>query len=145
MTIDPISVTAIATSVYGLATFLLWWENRQDRQQRDRQFRAEADSRKLNELHRAFYEATGYWEGFYLGSPETRGDAVQIGRLYEALYRFECQLRLNGFTRESQNLGVAVRTEIQGVMTPLAEAGVAIGILPSEYHRVAAVVQGHQS
>jgi len=145
MAIDPISVTAVATVVYGLATFLLWWENRQDRQQRDRQFRAETDSRKLNELHRAFYDAMGYWDGFYLGSPETRGDAAQIGRLYEALYRFECQLRLNGFTTESQNLGFAIRTRIEDVVTPLSEAGVAIGILPSEYRRVAAVVQEHKS
>jgi hypothetical protein len=56
-------VTAIATSVYGLATLLLVIQIWRDRIQRERHFREEANNRKLNELRSAFYEACGFWEG----------------------------------------------------------------------------------
>jgi hypothetical protein len=139
-----IVVTAIATAVYGLATLLLWFENREDRKQRDRHFREEADGRKLNELRSAFYEAWGYWEGFSHASPESR-DAAQADRLYEALTRFECQLRLNNYENQANNLGVTVRTNIHGVVKPLADAGVALGLLPSEYRVVHVAVVPRQS
>jgi hypothetical protein len=139
MAIDPIAVTAIATSVYGAATFLLWWENRQDRQQRDRQFCLEADNRKLTELRSAFYDAWGYWQGHLHRSGDSRVDALQAGTVFEAFIRLECQLRLNGFTNQAHNLGSIIRTNIHGVEGPLAEAGVALGLLPSEYRQVTAV------
>jgi hypothetical protein len=56
-------VTAFATLVYGAATLLLWYENRQDRLERQRRFNEESAARKLDELRRAFYEAWGYWNG----------------------------------------------------------------------------------
>lgn|SRR5580698_5419808 len=121
-------VTALATAVYGLATLLLWFENIADRRQRDRHYREEADSRKLNELRSAFYEAWGFWQGYYMGSPETRGDSTQMGRLFEALTRFECQLRLNGYESQANDLGFTTRNDIQATNKPLADAGVAIGI-----------------
>jgi hypothetical protein len=100
-----ITRTAIATAVYGLATLLLWIEDREDRKQRDRHFREEADNRKLNDLRSAFYEAWGYWQGYYMGSPETRADAAQMGRLYEAMTRCECQLRLTGYEAKQTTSG----------------------------------------
>jgi len=132
-TVIAILVTAIATAVYGFATLLLWFENREDRKQRDRNFREEAETRKLNDLRSAFYEAWGYWQGFYYASPDSKGDSTQGGRLYEALTRFECQLRLNGYESQANNLGFTVRTNIESTITPLAEAGVAIGVLPPHY------------
>lgn len=53
--------------------------------------------------------------------------------MYEALTRFECQLRLNGYESQANNLGVTVRTDLASTITPLAEAGVAIGVLPPHY------------
>ena len=128
-----ILVTAIATAIYGLATLLLWLENREDRKQRDRHFREETESRKVNDLRSAFYEAWGYWQGYYMGSPETRGDATQMGRLYEAMTRFECQLRMNGYDSQANDLGFTVRNDIHSTNKPLADAGVAIGMLPPHY------------
>lgn len=128
-----ILVTAIATAIYGLATLLLWLENREDRKQRDRHFREEAESRQLNDLRSAFYEAWGYWQGYYMGSPETRGDATQMGRLYEAMTRFECQLRMNAYDSQANDLGFTVRNDIHSTNKPLADAGIAIGMLPPHY------------
>jgi hypothetical protein len=61
------------------------------------------------------------------------------GRVFEGFIRLECQLRLNGFTIQANNLGYAIRTDIQAVDEPLAEAGVALGLVPSEYRRFTAV------
>jgi hypothetical protein len=53
------TVIAGATLIYGLATFLLWWENRADRIQRNEHRREEIGDRKLRDLHSAFYAAWG--------------------------------------------------------------------------------------
>ena len=125
-----VALTAISTLVYGVATLFLWWENRQDRKQRDTQFREESQTRKRNELHTAFYDAWGYWQGHIHRSGQSTVDAYQAGRVFEALIRFECQLRLNGFTSEADNLEETVRTNLHAVTRPLMVAGVAIGLLP---------------
>ena len=129
-----IAVTAIATAVYGLATLMLVIQIWRDRTQRERHFREAANNQRLNELHSSFYEAWGYWQGHFhrSGGPI---DASQSGRLYEALTRLECQLRLNGFTSQAHDLGFVVRTNIGAVNAPLAEAGIALKLLPSEYRR----------
>jgi len=136
---DAITVTAIATSVYGGATLLLVGQLWRDRVQREKHFREEAVNRKLNELHRAFYDAWGYWQGHKNRSGDSGTDALQAGRVFEGFIRLECQLRLNGFTIQANNLGYAIRTDIQAVDEPLAEAGVALGLVPSEYRRFTAV------
>jgi hypothetical protein len=138
---DANTVTAIATSVYGGATFLLVVQIWRDRVQREKHFREETANRKLSELHIAFYEAWGYWEGYESGP--NKSDAAQASRVFEALIRLECLLRLNGFKKEAHNLGAAIRTNIHGVEGPLAQAGVALGLLPTEYHLTAAL--GFQS
>jgi len=132
-----IVITAIATSVYGLATFGLviqiWW----DRRQRERHFREEAENRKLNELRGAFYEAWGYWEG--LGHTPNKSDAAQAGKIFEATVRLECQLRLNGYKTEANNLGFAVRASLTQVGEQLSKVGVALGLFPPEYRQATAV------
>jgi hypothetical protein len=127
-----IVTTAIATAVYGLATLLLVIQIWRDRVQRESQFRREAETRKLNELHRAFFDAWGYWQGHTQRSFDSRTDALQAGTVFEAFIRFECLLRLSGFTNEADNLRHVIRTDIHGVLRPLAEAGVALGLLPAE-------------
>jgi hypothetical protein len=139
MAVDANTVTAIATSVYGAATLLLVIQIWRDRIQRERHFRAEADGRKINELRSAFYEAWGYWQGHIHRSGDSVVDASQAGRQFEALTRLECQLRLNGYLSEANNLGLAVRTNLSGVVKPLAEAGTALGLFPIGYSRGAAV------
>jgi hypothetical protein len=136
MAIDPLSVTAFATVIYGLATFLLWWKT-------DRIGSSGTSSSVQNQTGESSMIFTppsmmrgGYWEGYIYASPDSRGDAAKAGRMYEALVRFECQLRLNNFTKQADDLGLVVRADIHGVRTPLAEAGVALGLLPSEYRRV---------
>jgi hypothetical protein len=138
MSIDAITVTAGATAVYGFATLLLWFENRQDRRARDKQYREESDTRKRAELYSAFYEAWGYWRGQLSRSANSVVDAAQAGRVFEALIRLECQLRLNGYTTEAHNLGFAVRT-MEGIDQQLAAVGVALKPVAPEYRQVRAV------
>lgn len=57
MSIDPNIITAIATSVYGLATTFLVIQLWRDRAQRERHFRHDGETRRVNELRSAFYEA----------------------------------------------------------------------------------------
>jgi hypothetical protein len=132
MTVDANSVTAIATSVYGAATLLLVYQIWRDRVQRETHFHKEAETRRLNELHSAFYEAWGYWQGHIHRSSDSRTDALQAGKVFEAFIRLECQLRLNGFGREADNLDSVIRTNLHGVLVPLAEAGVALGLFPKD-------------
>lgn len=139
MTIDAITVTAAATAVYGLATMLLWIENFLDRRARDRQFRREADASKLRELYSAFYEAWGYWSGHKFRSQMSREDATQTGKIFEALIRLECQLRLNGYTAEAHNLGFALRT-FEDLDKELSAVGVALKLVVPEYRQVRAGV-----
>jgi hypothetical protein len=131
-------VTAAATLLYGISTFLLWVENKNDRKQRDRHFQDEKLSRRLSDLHSAFYDAWGYWEGHRRRSGDSRVDSSQAGTVFEALIRLECQLRLNDYKKEAHDLGFAVR-KLEGVDQRLAETGVAIGLLPSEYRQAIAV------
>jgi|HubBroStandDraft_2_1064218.scaffolds.fasta_scaffold00464_2 hypothetical protein len=133
-------VTALATLLYGFATLLLWHESKQDRKQREKQFHEELAGRKLNELRSAFYEAWGYWSGHKARSPRSITDALQAGRVFEALIRLECQLGLNGYKDEANNLGLSVIT-LTGLDRQLAEVGVALGLLPSEYRRDGAAQQ----
>ena len=133
MTVDSNAVTAIATSVYGAATLLLVGQIWRDRIQRERHFREESDNRKINELRSAFYEAWGYWQGYIHRSGDIRTDASQAGRQFEALVRLECQLRLNGYKDQANDLGLALRRDLSGVIKPLGDAGIALGLLPTEY------------
>jgi hypothetical protein len=132
-------VTAGATAVYGIGTIFLVYQLWRDRVQRDRYFQADSDAQKLNELRRAFYEASGYW----LGSRSVAGsgdvDRAQAGREFEALVRLECQLRLNGYNAESNNLSFVIRTNFQGIEEELGRVGVALGLVPSEYRQANAV------
>jgi hypothetical protein len=130
-----ILVTAFSTAVYGLATLLLVIQIWRDRVQRERHFGDEAESRKLNELRSAFYDAWGYWRGHRSRSGNSIVDASQAGRVFESLIRLECQLRLNGLASQADDLGLAIRTEIHEVDGPLDAAGVALGVLPSGYRR----------
>lgn len=125
-------VTALATLVYGLATLCLWYENRQDRLQRQKQFDKGLADRKLYDLHSAFYEAWGFWNGHTYSSEDTKGDQASNIRLFEALIRLECQLRLNNYNREANNLGFAIRT-LNRIDEGLSEVGLALELLPSEY------------
>lgn len=127
-------VTAFATLIYGLATVLLWYENRQDRKQRGRQFDTEAGDSKRRELQNAFFEAWGYWRGHQVRSSNSGIDASQGGRVFEALIRLEGHLRLNGYNNEANRLGISIRT-LEGVDEALSVAGVALGLVPSEYRR----------
>ena len=135
-----IVVTAISTAVYGLATLLLVIQIWRDRVQREKHFRDEADNRKLNELRSAFYDAWGYWQGHRNRSGDIRVDALQAGRVFEAFIRLECQLRLNGLASQAHDLGLVIRSEIQRVDEPLDAAGVALGLLPSDYRRAPAAI-----
>jgi|ERR1700735_2266844 len=127
-------ITTGATLIYGLATFLLWWENRQDRTQRQKQFADEQANSKRAELHRAFYEAYGYWKGHGYKSPHAVIDASQTGRIFETLIRLECQLRLNDYKKEANDFGFAVRT-LEGVDEQLSRVGIALGLITSEYRK----------
>jgi hypothetical protein len=127
-------VTAVATFIYGLATVLLWYENRQDRQRREKQFHAESGDRKRVALQNAFFEAWGYWRGQRMTAGDSRVDASQAGRMLEALIRLEGHLRLNGYSKEANKLGISIRA-LEGVEEGLSVAGVALGLVPSEYPR----------
>jgi hypothetical protein len=132
--IDSSLIIAVATSVYGAATLLLVIQIWRDRVQREKHFNSEGRARKLNDLHSAFYEAWGYWEGFavFAGSPQK--DASQIGRQFEALIRLECQLRLNHYKAEADNIGIGVRAgDTHKIKSQIDAAGVALGLLPREY------------
>jgi hypothetical protein len=127
-------VTAVATFIYGLATVLLWYENRQDRQLREKQFHAESGDRKRGELQNAFFEAWGYWHGHQLRSGDSKIDASQAGRVFEALIRLEGHLWLNGYSNEANRLGISIRT-LEGVDEGLSKVGVALELARSEYRR----------
>jgi hypothetical protein len=127
-------ITTVATLSYGLATFLLWWENRQDRKQRQKQFVDEQIARKRDELYRAFYEAHGYWNGQAYRAPHSPMDSSQSGRLFETLIRLECQLRLNAYTKEANDFGFAVRM-LEGIDEQLSQVGMALGLITSEYRK----------
>ena len=135
--LDPNSVTAIATSVYGAATLILVVQIWRDRVQRERHSKNADDTRQLNELRSAFYEAAGYWEGRH-GSTGSHIDASHLGRIFEALIRFECQLRLHGYKVEANDLGFAVRANFHDTGTQISRAGVALGLLPKEYRQTKA-------
>lgn len=124
-------VTTFATLVYGVATFLLWLEIRQDRKQRQKQFNDEKVARKLAELQTAFYDAWGHWEG-HRNAPDSKNSS-QAGKIFQALIRLECLLRLSGYKTEADNLGLVIRMNLTDVDKRLSQVGVALGLLPSEY------------
>jgi len=132
-------VTAGATAVYGIGTVFLVYQLWRDRVQRGRHFQADNDAQKLNELRRAFYEASGYWLGSRWVAGAGDVDRSQAGREFEALVRLECQLRLNGYEAESNNLGFVIRANFQGIEEELGRVGVALGLVPSEYRQASAV------
>lgn len=133
MTLQTLAyITTAATLLYGLATFLLWWENRQDRKQRQKQFADEQANGKRAELYRAFYEAYGYWYGQQVRSHDIGVDASQSGRIFEALIRLECQLRLNDYMKEANDFGFAVRA-LEGIDHQFTQVGVALGLVTSQY------------
>lgn len=133
-------VLAFATLVYGGAATGLWLSSRHDRKQREEHFRKEQEDRKREKLYSAFYDAWGYWQGHLHRSGDSRTDALQAGRVFEAMIRLECELRLNGFKKEAHNLGAKLRMDIHGIDQPLSEVGLALGILPETYREVHAVV-----
>jgi hypothetical protein len=77
--------------------------------------------------------AWGYWQGYIHRSGDPRDGASQAGKQFEALVRLECQLRLNGYKSEANDLGLALRQNLDGIIKPLSDAGVALGLLPTEY------------
>jgi hypothetical protein len=125
-------ITAGSTLIYGLAALLLWLENRSDRKQRQKQSIDEQAARKRGELHRAFYEAYGYWKGHGYRSPHTPIDAAQSGRLFEVLIRLEGELRLNDYKKAANDFGFAVRS-FEGIEEQLSQVGLALGLTTSEY------------
>jgi hypothetical protein len=140
MTIQILAaITALSTLVYGVATWLLWRESREDRKQRQQQFIDDANRRRVSDLQSAFYEAWGYWEGHFMSVGSVAIDASQVGRQFEALIRLECQLRLNGYNTEANDLGYAARTDFGEIRKQIGAVGVAIGLIPSQYRRVNAV------
>lgn len=138
MNIDSNFVIAIATSVYGLATFFLVVQLWRDRAQRERHFKADNDAKKLAELHSAFYEAWGFWLGHNWAQGSVRPDAAQVGKQFEALTRLECQLRLNGYEAEAGNLGFAIRVDLAAIRDRVEDAGRALGLLAERYSSVVA-------
>jgi hypothetical protein len=136
---DWSEVSAIATAIYGAATLLLVIQIWRDRVQRGKHFETDVRNRKLNDLHSAFYESVGYWLGH---KPENRSGSTTLGaehssRVFEALTRLECQLRLNGYKDEALNLGSAVRT-LDGVDDQLSQIGIKLGLFAQKYHRTQA-------
>jgi hypothetical protein len=132
-------VTAGAAAVYGIGTLFLVYQLWRDRVQRDRHFQAESDARKLNDLRTAFYDAWGYWEGGRRVAGSVRIDASQAQRQFEALVRLECQLRLNDYKLEANNLGFVIRADFEGIQHELEKVGVALGLCPSEYRHAGAL------
>lgn len=143
--IDSNSVIAFATCIYGGATLLLVIQIWRDRVQRERHIRTETDARKLGELQSAFYEAWGYWEGHWISAGSVRMDASQVGRQFEALIRLECQLRLNGYSKEANNLGFTARTDFNDIRNKIGAVGVALGLTQNEYRQWKAVGFGDRS
>jgi hypothetical protein len=101
--------------------------------QRESHFRVESDAHKLKELHSAFSEAWGYWVGHWMSAGSVKMDAVQVGRQFEALIRLECQLRLNGYNAEANDLGFTSRNNFEGIRKQINSVGIAIGLTPSGY------------
>ena|SRR5580698_4664187 len=132
--LDSNAITAIATASYGLATFLLVIQLWRDRVQREKHFERAEETRRVNDLRRAFYEAWGYWEGRG-GTTSAPIDASQLGRILEALIRLECELRLNHHTAEADDLGFAIRRDFVHSDTQLNKVGIALGLLPTGYRR----------
>jgi hypothetical protein len=62
-----------------------------------------------------------------------------VGREFEALIRLECQLRLNDYKVEANNLGFVIRGRFNDIQEELGKVGVALGLLPTEYHQATAV------
>ena len=133
-------VSAVATVVYGLATLLLVIQIWRDRVQRDRHFQEAEDNRKINDLRTAFYDSVGNWEGH---KPENRSgdspiDAAHASKVWESLTRLECQLRLNGYKKEANDLGFAART-LDEVDKQLDQIGIALGLFTPQYSKASAV------
>lgn len=137
MHLDPLWITAAATALYGFASTWLAFHIWRDRVQRERHFNNEMAERKLNDLRTAFYEASGYWRAHYYEGV-TR-DSPQIGRQFEAITRLESQLWLNGYRKEANDLGLAIRTNFDDVIKVLGRVGVALNLTPSEYRDVKAM------
>jgi hypothetical protein len=132
-------VTASATAIYGVGTVALVYQLWRDRVQRDRHFQAENNARRLNDLRSAFYEAWGFWEGGRRVAGSAEIDAAQVGKEFEALIRLECQLRLNNYGAEANNLGFVIRADFGGIRDELSTVGVALGLLPTEYRQARAL------
>jgi hypothetical protein len=60
---------------------------------------------------------------------------AQVGREFEALIRLECQLRLNNYKVEANNLGFVIRASFDDIRKELGKVGVALGLLPSVYRQ----------
>lgn len=133
------SVAAISSAVYGAATIFLVIQLWLDRRQRENHHRAETAARKLNELHGAFYEAWGYWEGWSRSVGAVQLDASQIGRQFEAVIRLECQLRLNGYRKEANELGLVSRADTHRIPNEISQVGVALGLVSGEYREAKAL------
>jgi hypothetical protein len=130
---DPTWVNAISTSVYGAATLGLVIQVWRDRVQREEHSQREKDARKLDDLRRAFYEAWGYTVGHEITVGTAGLDPAQVSRKYESLARLECQLRLNGYDVEANNLGLVIMAENYKIRTQLRNVGKALGLMPEKY------------
>jgi len=60
---------------------------------------------------------------------------LQVVRVFEALTRLECQLRLNDYKNEARDLEFGVR-RLTGVAERLEQIGTTLGLFDSEYRPV---------
>jgi hypothetical protein len=126
------TVIAGATLIYGLATFLLWWENRADRIQRNEHRREEIGDRKLRDLHSAFYAAWGNRAAKKIADRPSE-HVLQAATMFEAFMRLEGELRLNGHKTEADNFGYAVRKQKDRIDEQLADVGILLGLVIPAY------------
>jgi hypothetical protein len=121
-------VLAFATLIYGAATTALVISSHKDRDQRDKHFQREQESRKLQSLYEAYCEAFGCWNGLWQRSDQSPVTATEAARTTEALIRLQAQLRLNDHIRLADDLQRAIFNRT-GVDDELSTIGMALGLL----------------
>lgn len=131
-------MTALSAAVYGIGSLWLVFQLWRDRVQRERHFQSDKAAGELNALRTAFYEAYGYWQGYLWTRGSADIDASQVGKQFEALVRLECQLRLNDYEVEANDLGFAIRRNLDDIQRELDKVGLALKLMPTEYRQFSA-------